>query len=225
MAVAPVNGHDVWRNWTTASAVERAEFLNRFELGFFPKGHVIDDPPAGETAAIAAFGETALRWIRSRLQHKFVMIEPAIPAPTSVGSIDLIEITEDASRYVVTMWECKASDAQASSANGKVYKQLDDYPRRIGHIADQLSYRCDSSKPALKAFLPHVGRLARNGDACIKYGAFFLWDPLAAQNAAPVPDLHKHPARCGANAHTLVTLELPNFKALRKALWSLLRFP
>jgi hypothetical protein len=223
---------DVWLHWDYASAEERDHYLSHLEH-LFSDGTLIDDPDrknsppnSNHTAPIGTFSETMLRWMRANFGPTPLLIDPLAPMPTNDGKIDFVEITGlkgDFASFKVTLWEVKSSDSQAWYHNSKIYRQLDDYPKRFFSLANCLSESYSGNDIAFKMFLKQMGKMARNRHPQVHYGVFITYDPTVTQVQKAVPGLHKHPDNHPTPSdnlcHHLVLLLIPDFKRLRMEVW------
>lgn len=223
---------DVWLHWDDASADERDHYLAHLDH-LFSDGRLIDNPSGDgsppnshHTAPIGTFSETMLRWMRTNYGPTPLLIDPSAPLPTDDGKIDFIEITgrvDDFASLNVTLWEVKSSDSQAWYHNSKIYRQLEDYPRRFFSRANCLSASYSGNDIAYKTFLKQMGRMARNRHPQVHYGVFIAYDPNVVQEKKAVPGLHKHPTNHPTPpdhlCHHLVLLLIPDFQRLRMEVW------
>jgi hypothetical protein len=227
--------HQVRADWDCCTDDLKERYKAYLERGLLAEGVLNDTPDQGHTGPIATFAETMLRWFRESFEPAQLLIEPPVPKPPGEGLIDFIEITGfpgDYSSMRVTLWEIKASDNQISGHNDKIYKQLNDYPRRFFTMANDFGHRGKKmveeqvgADMALVQFLRDVGDIVRNRRHQAQYGVFLVYDSNLQQDNNPVPGLHKHPTNCPEphNTHFLCTLLIPEFKQLRLNVWSSLR--
>lgn len=218
---------DAWKNWDRCSEEDKTDYRSYLDVALFSNGHVRDDPSDGYTSPMATFAETMLRWLRRNFAPTPLLMEPIAPQPPGDGKIDLVEITgfpKDYASMKVTLWEVKSSDGQAAeSHNSKIYKQLDDYPRRFFPIANCMAENYAGEDIALKRFLRDMARLVRNRCAQTQYGVLVAYDPRIAQRSPLVPALHQHPPgyhlSSRSECHTLAILLIPDFRCLRLDVW------
>lgn len=227
MSAAMPRMRDVWLSWDEASEEDRQDYLSYLDH-LFSQGILIDNPAKGigQTAPIATFSETMLRWLSSHSASEQLLVEPPEPAPPSEGKIDLIEITGVRGDYAsmkLTMWEAKSSDNQANGQQGKIYDQLTAYPHRFYRVANSLANRHkDERDPAFLLFLQNMLRMVRNRQPQVHYGVFITCDANVKQKGTFVSNLHKYPPShpvTGERCHHLALFLIPNFMELRFDVW------
>ncbi|HEU0145138.1 MAG TPA: hypothetical protein VFQ47_10165 [Nitrososphaera sp.] len=222
----------VLNSWATSSEEDKKDYLSYLNVALFTGGKLVDepsDPTNKATLPIAAFTETMLRWLRQSFAPPQLLVEPPVPQPPGDGKVDLVEITGftgDYSSMRVTMWEAKGSDGEASYHNSKIYRQLDDYPKRFYAIANHIASSYRGTDVALKRFLRDMARMARNRDSQIHYGVFVTYDSNVPQVVSIAPNLHAHPegySKSGSSdCHHLAVLMIPDFKKMRLDVWRFL---
>lgn len=217
----------IWTTWNTGSDDECQDMLQQLQSAFCDnEGHVADDldPYSGKTHAKGNFGETLLRWIEETFRQEDKRFIPAAPQPSSEGSIDLIETIFLANgTWFAILWECKAT-RQIAGAVSRAYKQLDDYPNRLYFIANdrasqfEESDNSDSQYAQTLRFMPMEAKRRTNR---IHYGVLIAHD--ASEKQPNLRDLHKHPEDVPPGCHHLIFVALPDFSALRDAVWRAMR--
>lgn len=212
---------EVWDCWNTASLDDRQDYLH-FLNHLLSGDIVLDDPKAGKTLPMATFSETMLRWLRE--YHSPLVVEPVVPISPEYGDIDLIEITGRRGDYAsmkLTMWEVKSSDSQVHEHNTKIYKQLQNYPKRLYSRANSLAHlHKDDDDPEFQRFLRDLCRMVRNRESKVHYGVFITYDANVPQEKGIVPSLHKHPYSGSSEpCHHLDLFLVPDFKQLRMDVW------
>lgn len=224
---------DVWKNWNTATDAKKEIYRMYLDAALFSddpndktKRLLVDAPNDGNTTPIGVFTETMLRlFTESFGAQPPLLVEPSVPQPTGSGQVDFIEIkgvAHDINSMTVQMWESKGSDGQVSAHHSKIYRQLDDYSRRLFYIANNMCASYSDNRSQVRNFLRLVALLAKNKDPKVHYGVFVTYDSRVAQNSALVNQVHTHPPghpSVGGGCHHLVLLLIPDFKTLRMDVW------